>query len=74
MSNLLTVGELSRKLGTPVHRIEHFLRSRNIRPVARAGNSRVFSEADLVTLSKIISELDAAKAARHERTSEATTV
>lgn len=49
-----TVGEIALRLGEPVWRIEYLIRSRNIRPVSRAGNARVFTEADV---SFIASEL-----------------
>ena len=42
-----TVGEISRRLGVPLHRVEYVIRSRNIRPTARAGNARLFTEADV---------------------------
>jgi hypothetical protein len=44
---LLTVGELARRLGEPLHRIEYVINSRNIEPVGWPGNARVFREADL---------------------------
>ena len=44
---LLTVGEIARRLGQEVHRIEYVIRSRNIRPVGWAGHARVFRDADL---------------------------
>jgi DNA-binding transcriptional MerR regulator len=48
------VGEIARRLGQPIHRIEYVIRSRNIKPESRAGSSRVFSEA---TVNRIASEL-----------------
>ena len=42
----LTVGEIARRLGCPIHKIEYLIRSRNIQPIQRAGNLRVFSEKD----------------------------
>lgn len=51
---LLTVGEIARRLGREVHRIEYVIRSRNIRPVGWAGHARVFRDADL---DRIASEL-----------------
>ena len=44
---LLTVGVIAHRLSVPVHRVEYAIRSRNIRPRGRAGNARVFTEADL---------------------------
>lgn len=52
---LLTVGEIARRLGQPLHRIEYVIRSRNIRPAGWAGHARVFRDADL---TRIASELD----------------
>jgi hypothetical protein len=44
---LPTVGVIARRLSQPVHRIEYVIRSRNIAPAGLAGNSRVFTEADV---------------------------
>jgi hypothetical protein len=44
---LLTVGEIARRLGREVHRVEYVIRSRRIRPAGWAGHARVFSDADL---------------------------
>jgi DNA-binding transcriptional MerR regulator len=62
----LTVGVLAKRLGIPIHRVEHLIRSRNIKPTSRAGNSRVFSESDLTKLASIVQRIDTGKAAlRH---------
>ena len=42
-----TVGEIARRLGEPLHRIEYVIRAREVQPVSRAGNARVFSDADV---------------------------
>jgi hypothetical protein len=39
-----TIGEIARRLGEPVHRIEYVLRTRDIRPSGIAGNCRVYDE------------------------------
>jgi len=44
---LLTVGEIARRLGREVHRVEYVIRSRRIRPSGWAGHARVFRDADL---------------------------
>lgn len=49
-----TVGEIARRLGEPIHRIEYIIRARNIAPIVRAGNVRVFSDANV---DRIASEL-----------------
>ena len=51
---LPTVGEISRRLGQPLHRIEYVIRSRGIQAVGVAGNARVFSDA---AVDRIASEL-----------------
>ena len=49
-----TPGEISRRLGVPVHRIDYIIRTRNIRPAGRAGNAYFYEEAGV---EKIASEL-----------------
>ncbi len=44
-NRLNTVGEISRKLNVPQHRVAYVIRSRNIEPSHRAANLRVFDEA-----------------------------
>jgi hypothetical protein len=39
-----TIGEIARRLGQPIHRIEYVIRARGIRPCGWAGNARVFPE------------------------------
>jgi len=54
-----TIGEIARRLGVPVHRVEYVIRTRNLRPVARAGNLRVFSEADVAYVAGELRRMDA---------------
>ena len=42
-----TVGSIADRLGVPVHRIRYVVESRGIEPTGRAGNARVFTDADL---------------------------
>ena len=42
-----TVGEIARRIDEPVHRVEYIIRSRNILPSGRAGNLRIFTDADV---------------------------
>ena len=42
---LPTVGEIARRLREPLHRVEYVIRSRDITPVGRAGNSYVYDDA-----------------------------
>jgi hypothetical protein len=41
---MTTIGEIARRLGQPVHRIEYLIRARRIRPTGWAGNARVFCD------------------------------
>ena len=54
-----TVGQIARRLNEPLHRIEYVIRTRNIRPVSRAGNLRVFSEADVTYIASELRRIDA---------------
>jgi DNA-binding transcriptional MerR regulator len=44
VANLLTVGQIAQRAGVPIHRVEYFISSRKISPVARAGQLRIFAE------------------------------
>ena len=55
---ILTVGQIAQRLNEPLHRIEYAVRSRNIQPVAIAGNARVFEEEDLERISAALVEMD----------------
>ncbi len=46
-STVPTVGEIARRLGVPLHRVEYVIRARRIEPTGRAGNVRIFTDADV---------------------------
>lgn len=52
--SLPTIGAIASRLGESVHRVAYVIRSRGITPAGIAGNSRVFTEADV---NRIASEL-----------------
>ncbi len=54
---LLTLGQIADRARLPIHRIDYFLRSRGIKPVARAGQLRVFGQA---ALDRVLAELGSA--------------
>jgi MerR HTH family regulatory protein len=60
-SRMATVGEIARRLDAPTHRIQYILRTRAIPPSGIAGNSRVYTEADV---ERIATEL---RAIEHRR-------
>lgn len=51
---LLTVGQIAKRIGVDTHRVAYVIRSRTIRPCGRAGIFRVFDEA---AVRRIASEL-----------------
>ena len=57
-----TVGEIARRLGEALHRIEYVIRSRNIQPAGRAGHVRIFAESDVTFIADELRRIDA----RHE--------
>jgi hypothetical protein len=59
--SLPTVGEIARRLGEPVHRVEYVLRTRDIEPAGMAGNSRVYTEEDLARVAEELRLIDARK-------------
>ena len=54
LQSLSTTGAIARRAGEPIHRVQYVVRTRHIKPVAVAGNLRVFSEAQV---QRIESEL-----------------
>ena len=61
ISSLPTVGEIARRLGVPLHRVEYVILSRNLRPSGRAGNARVFTEADVAHIASELRRIDEQK-------------
>ena len=51
--------EIARRLGVAVHRVEYVVRTRNIQPVSRAGNLRVFSESAADSVARELQRMDA---------------
>jgi DNA-binding transcriptional MerR regulator len=54
MARVWTVGEIARDAGLPLHKIEYWIRARNIQPTGRVGRLRVF---DAETVQTIIAQL-----------------
>jgi hypothetical protein len=61
-----TVGEIARRLGEPLHRVEYVIRARNIRPSGWAGNARVFSEGDIDYIAGELRRIDGEKGDKNE--------
>ncbi len=56
-----TVGEIARRLGVALHRVEYVIRARRIEPTGRAGNAFVYSEADVERIAAELRRMDAGK-------------
>ena len=55
---MLTVGEIARQLGVKIHKVEYVVASRNIEPAGRAGNLRVFTEADVKHIQSELTRIE----------------
>ena len=55
---LATVGEIARRTGYFLHRVEYIIKARNIRPSGRAGNARIFSDADVDRIESELQRID----------------
>lgn len=64
-SSVPTVGEIGRRLGVPVHKVEYVIRARGIVPVAWAGNARVFSETDVHRIAAELRRIEDEKGGEH---------
>ena len=56
-----TIGEIARRLGVSIHRIEYVIRARGIEPCGRAGNARVFDEATVDLISAELKQIEKTK-------------
>ncbi len=62
-----TVGEIARRLGRPLHRVEYLIRARGIQAASWAGNAKVYTEADVDLIAEELRRIDAARAAEVAR-------
>jgi hypothetical protein len=51
---LLTPGVIARHLRVPVHRVEYVIRSRQMKPHARAGILRIFTPDDMGVIASAL--------------------
>jgi hypothetical protein len=58
-----TVGEISRRIGYPVHRVEYVIRTRDVKPIGRAGTARIFSDSDVQYIASELRRIDAERGA-----------
>ena len=60
-----TVGEIARRLGVPVHKVEYVIRARRIEPAGWAGNLRIFTEADVQRIGSELHRIDSERSPSH---------
>lgn len=63
---LWTAGRIAERLKVPVHRVQYVVRSRRIRPVARAARLRLFDADAIARIKAELSRIDAATTNRGE--------
>lgn len=56
--NVPTVGEIARRHGVPVHRVEYVIRSRHIQPIGKAGNSLIYSNEAVERIASHLHRID----------------
>ena len=59
LCNVPTVGEIARRLGVPVHRVEYVILTRGIEAQGRAGNARIFSAGDVKRIDAELRRIEA---------------
>ena len=59
--SMLTIGEIARRLGEPIHRIEYVIRARRIAACGWAGNARVFPEEAVGAIDRELKRIDTAR-------------
>jgi hypothetical protein len=56
-----TVGSIAVQLGVPVHRVRYIIDRHRVVSHGRAGNARVFSQADVELIASLIRRIDREK-------------
>jgi hypothetical protein len=58
---MATIGEIARRLGEPIHRIEYVIRARHVSPCGWAGNARVFPDEAVDAIAAELNRIDSTK-------------
>jgi hypothetical protein len=61
MPTLLTLGDIAKRIGEPIHRVRYAIESRKIEPAGRAGQLRMFLESDVELIQSVLRRIDDAK-------------
>jgi hypothetical protein len=59
---VVSLGDISRRLGKPIHRIDYVVRSRNIVPALIVGGRHFYNEAAVQHIASEIRRIEAEKA------------
>ena len=59
---LPTIGGIARRTGYPIHRIEYVIRTRDVKPIGRAGTARIFSDSDVQYIASELRRIDEERA------------
>jgi DNA-binding transcriptional MerR regulator len=51
LPSALTIGEIAKRTGCPIHRVRYVVDTRGISPVSRAGSANIYSEADVAHIA-----------------------
>lgn len=62
-----TVGSIADRLGVPIHRIRYIIESRRIEPTGKAGNARVFTDADVDLIASVLNRIQREREGNHGR-------
>lgn len=58
LERLITIGEISRRTGKDIHRVEYVIRARGIKPRGMAGNARVFDDDQVERIAAALRGID----------------
>ena len=62
-----TIGEIARRLGQPIHRVQYVVRARRIRPRNWAGNARVFDHKTVDVIADELRRIEALSSADRDQ-------
>lgn len=65
VQRVLTIGEIARRTKAGIYQVEYVIRSRQLAPVAWAGNARVFSESDAELIASELRRIAEERSHRH---------
>ena len=49
-----TVGQISKRLGVEIHKVQYMIKSRGVEPAAKAGNAHIYTEDQVTHLAELL--------------------